>query len=55
MSTVKSYQQLLVCRFFLGIIEAGYFPGVLYVFTCWYKSNELGQSLSFIEGSVAKA
>ena len=29
-------------RFFLGIIEAGFFPGVLYIMTCWYKKDEIG-------------
>ena len=45
MSQVQSYRGILACRFFLGIIEAGFFPGVLYIMTCWYKRNEIGMLL----------
>lgn len=43
MSVVKNYQGMLALRFFLGCIEAGFFPGVLYVMTCWYKKAEIGK------------
>lgn len=43
MSVVKNYRGGLVIRFFLGCIEAGMFPGVLYVMTCWYKKREVGE------------
>jgi len=42
MSQSKNYRDILIYRFFLGIIEAGFFPGVLYIMTCWYKKNEIG-------------
>lgn len=42
MSVVKSYSGALAIRFFLGCIEAGMFPGVLFVMTCWYKKAEVG-------------
>ncbi|KAL1837889.1 hypothetical protein VTJ49DRAFT_3293 [Mycothermus thermophilus] len=29
-------------RFFLGIVEAAYFPGCLYYLSCWYTRKELG-------------
>ena len=45
MSQVKDYKGILICRFFLGVIEAGFFPGVLYIMTCWYKTNEIGKYL----------
>ena len=41
-SQMKSFRSLLVARFFLGIIEAGFMPGVLYFMSCWYKKSELG-------------
>ncbi|KAG5949263.1 hypothetical protein E4U60_006854 [Claviceps pazoutovae] len=37
-----SFQGLLVCRFFLGFIEAAFFPGCLYYLSCWYTRKELG-------------
>ncbi|KAJ8067353.1 hypothetical protein OCU04_004706 [Sclerotinia nivalis] len=33
---------LLLCRFFLGFVEAAYFPGCLYYLSCWYTRKELG-------------
>ena len=42
MSKVRNSRDILVCRFFLGVIEAGFFPGVLYIMSCWYKRNEIG-------------
>ncbi|KAJ0327587.1 hypothetical protein COL922a_013449 [Colletotrichum nupharicola] len=53
MSVVKNYQGMLALRFFLGCIEAGFFPGVLYVMTCWYKKAEIGKRFSiFYTASV---
>ncbi|KAG8158410.1 hypothetical protein KVR01_011532 [Diaporthe batatas] len=33
---------LLTVRFFLGFVEAAYFPGCLYYLSCWYTRKELG-------------
>ncbi|KAL2141796.1 hypothetical protein VTI28DRAFT_1933 [Corynascus sepedonium] len=33
---------LMANRFFLGIVEAAYFPGCLYYLSCWYTRKELG-------------
>ncbi|KAF2019920.1 allantoate permease [Aaosphaeria arxii CBS 175.79] len=52
-SVVKTYQHMLVLRFFLGCIEAGFFPGVLFLMTCWYKKAEIGKRFSiFFTASV---
>ncbi|RYP43353.1 hypothetical protein DL768_009970 [Monosporascus sp. mg162] len=42
MGLVTSYGGLLAARFFLGVAEAGLFPGVNYYLSCWYKSSEIG-------------
>ncbi|KAK9452847.1 major facilitator superfamily domain-containing protein [Dipodascopsis uninucleata] len=45
MSLVKSYQQLIACRALVGIAEAGFAPGVLLLFSSWYRRSE--QSVRF--------
>ena len=32
----------MAARFFLGMAEAGLFPGINYYLSCWYKRNEFG-------------
>jgi len=38
----QSYGGLVAVRFFLGFVEAAYFPGCLYFLSCWYTRAELG-------------
>ncbi|RDW66519.1 MFS general substrate transporter-10 [Coleophoma cylindrospora] len=38
---VQNYAGLLVCRFFLGFVEAAYFPGCLFLLSSWYTREEL--------------
>ncbi|KAL8999118.1 MAG: hypothetical protein Q9169_002006 [Polycauliona sp. 2 TL-2023] len=40
MAAVQSYQQLVALRFVVGIFEAGFAPGVLLIFSSWYKREE---------------
>lgn len=35
-ATVNNFSGLVVCRFFLGFIEAVYFPGCLFLLSSWY-------------------
>ena len=42
MGLVHNYSGLAAARFFLGIAEAGLFPGVNYYLSCWYKRSEFG-------------
>ena len=42
MGLVHDYGGLLTVRWFLGITEAGLFPGMNYCLSCWYKRGELG-------------
>src|SRR5208282_3329438 len=41
MGFVFNWSGLMAARFFLGVAEAGLFPGVNYYLSCWYKRNEL--------------
>ncbi|KAK7923210.1 MFS transporter [Apiospora marii] len=44
----KNFGGLLAIRFFLGFIEAAYFPGCLYYLSCWYTRKELGLRTAFL-------
>ncbi|KAG0693092.1 major facilitator superfamily domain-containing protein [Suillus ampliporus] len=57
----KNYTDVLVVRFFLGFVEAPFFPGVLFLVSKWYKRDEsalrtslvaCGSILSFAFGSL---
>ncbi|KAI1344896.1 major facilitator superfamily domain-containing protein [Xylariaceae sp. FL0016] len=41
-ASVKNFGGLIAVRFFLGFVEAAYFPGCLYYLSCWYTRKELG-------------
>ncbi|KAK5136105.1 hypothetical protein LTR08_004155 [Meristemomyces frigidus] len=57
MGMVQSYHGLLAARIFLGIAEAGLFPGVVYYNTMWYCRYEVQvrQAIFFSAASVAGA
>ncbi|ETI22512.1 hypothetical protein G647_06587 [Cladophialophora carrionii CBS 160.54] len=40
-AATHSYGGLIAVRFFLGIVEAPFFPGAFYVMSCWYTRKEL--------------
>jgi MFS family permease len=40
-----STQELMAFRFLVGMSEAAFFPGVLYLFGCFYKSHEINRRL----------
>ncbi|KAM7184257.1 Major facilitator superfamily domain containing protein [Naviculisporaceae sp. PSN 640] len=57
MGIVQSFSGLLAARIFLGVTEAGLFPGVAYYLTMWYTRDEIQfrQALFFSAASVAGA
>lgn len=57
MGLVQNYHGLLIARVFLGVTEAGLFPGVAYYLTMWYCRHEIQfrQALFFSAASVAGA
>ncbi|RGP60417.1 tartrate transporter [Fusarium longipes] len=57
MGIVQNYTGLLVARVFLGLTEAGLFPGVAYYLTMWYCRHEIQfrQALFFSAASIAGA
>ncbi|KAF8076337.1 MFS general substrate transporter [Lyophyllum atratum] len=40
----------LLTRFFLGFVEAAFFPGALFLLSKWYKRNELGLRTAILYG-----
>ncbi len=40
MGVVENAPGLLVCRFLLGTIEAGLFPGIIYFTSLWYPRKQ---------------
>jgi MFS family permease len=54
---VQNYHGLLAARIFLGLSEAGLFPGVAYYLTMWYAPEDLAfrQGMFFSAASTAGA
>ncbi|KAI0176135.1 MFS general substrate transporter [Hypoxylon sp. FL1284] len=57
MGIVRNFHGLLVARLFLGITEAGLYPGCAYYLTMWYCRHEiqLRQAMFFSAASIAGA
>ena len=58
---VTSYPALVALRFLLGVAEAGFFPGMIFYLTQWFRANDrsvalgwfiLAQPTSFIVGGL---
>lgn len=46
MGFVQNFQGLVACRVILGLCEAGFFPGAVFIITSWYKRSEVQQRLA---------
>ncbi|KAF2744385.1 MFS general substrate transporter [Sporormia fimetaria CBS 119925] len=55
MGLVQNQAGLLACRWFLGLAEAGLFPGVNYYLSCWYRRSELGFRAALFFSAAALA
>ncbi|KAL6819990.1 major facilitator superfamily domain-containing protein [Trichoderma camerunense] len=52
-ATTTTFGGLVACRLFLGLIEAAYFPGCLYLLSCWYTRKEMVKRTALLySGSV---
>ncbi|KAF2174166.1 hypothetical protein M409DRAFT_62288 [Zasmidium cellare ATCC 36951] len=52
-SQVQSYGGIVACRFILGVVEAPFFPGILFYLSKWYTKSELNLRMSiFYSGSL---
>ncbi|UZJ53730.1 hypothetical protein CBS101457_003050 [Exobasidium rhododendri] len=52
-AAAKSWQAIAGLRFLLGIVEASFAPGVLFLLSSWYKKGELGRRYSLYYSAVA--
>ncbi|OTA89850.1 hypothetical protein M434DRAFT_373410 [Hypoxylon sp. CO27-5] len=45
---VKNYATVVVLRLLIGVFEAGFFPGIVYVITIWYRHNERAVRIALV-------
>lgn len=55
MGFVTNFSGLMAARWFLGVCEAGLFPGINYYLSCWYKRNEFGVRAAIFFSAAAVA
>ncbi|KAK3677798.1 hypothetical protein LTR78_002648 [Recurvomyces mirabilis] len=55
MGLVTNFSGLAAARWFLGMAEAGLFPGVNYYLSCWYKRKEIGIRAAIFFSAAALA
>lgn len=54
-SAAKNFTQLVVIRFFLGFVEAPFFPGAVFLMSSWYTRAELTRRVSWLYAGNALA
>lgn len=47
---VTNWKQLLFIRFMVGVFEAPYYPGILFLLGNWYTPSELGKRTTLFQG-----
>lgn len=54
-SRCSTAQQIYVVRFFVGLFESGFYPGMQYVIGSWYRKDELAKRSCIFHTSAAIA
>lgn len=54
-AATHSFTQLVVVRFFLGFVEAPFFPGAIFLMSSWYTRAELTRRISWFYSGNALA
>jgi MFS family permease len=44
----RDFTTLVLLRFFLGVVEAPYYPGALYMIGCFYNRKEIATRISIL-------
>jgi D-galactonate transporter len=55
MAFVQTPMQFYIARFLLGVLEAGFFPGIILYLTYWYPSTRRGQIIAMFMTATAIA
>ncbi|KAG2417099.1 hypothetical protein HFD88_008317 [Aspergillus terreus] len=50
-SLVQNYEQMVACRFLLGLAETPFYPGMIFYLSKWYKMDELNFRISILTGA----
>lgn len=45
---VQNYATVVSLRFLVGVFEAGFFPGIVYLITIWYRHNERALRIAMV-------
>ncbi|KAL8899833.1 MAG: hypothetical protein Q9207_005999 [Kuettlingeria erythrocarpa] len=53
MGLCHNFGGLMAARFFLGLTEAGLFPGISYYLSCWYRRDEFGIRVAIFFSAAA--
>lgn len=53
MGFITNWSGLMAARFFLGVTEAGLFPGVNYYLSCWYRRDEIAIRMAVFFSAAA--
>jgi ACS family tartrate transporter-like MFS transporter len=48
----QTANQLYISRFFLGVAEAGFFPGIIVYLTFWFRSKELATTVALFTAAI---
>ncbi|KAF9451481.1 MFS general substrate transporter [Macrolepiota fuliginosa MF-IS2] len=48
----RNFSGILICRLFLGIPEAAFYPGSIYLLSRWYTRKELALRTAFLYGGL---
>ncbi|KXN73673.1 MFS nicotinic acid transporter Tna1 [Conidiobolus coronatus NRRL 28638] len=55
LAAVKNFEGLMAGRFFLGVAEAGLFPGLIYFLSFWYTRKEQGLRIALFYSAASLA
>jgi MFS family permease len=47
---IHNYASIMSIRFFIGITEGPFLPGIIFLLSCWYKKEELGKRIAYMYG-----
>lgn len=54
-AATHKFTDLVVTRFFLGIVEAPFFPGAIFLMSSWYSRAELTRRIAYFYSGVSLA